>query len=112
MFVITGGMLSRSSGNMADSTGTLNITVQHELCYPDIMSRCQINCILINCIKLVIFALGSLSHLTRAIPEIDILVVLDRDIDLYSPMVTPLTYEGLIDEIIGDLFIFLYWYVM
>ena len=33
--------------------------------------------------------------------EIDTLVVIDRDVDLISPLVTPLTYEGLIDEIIG-----------
>lgn len=32
---------------------------------------------------------------------IDTLVVLDREVDLVSPLVTPLTYEGLIDEIIG-----------
>lgn len=57
----------------------------------------------IVCIVILIFktTAGSLSHLTRVVPEIDTLVVLDRDVDLYSPMVTPLTYEGLIDEIIG-----------
>ena len=27
--------------------------------------------------------------------------MLDRDVDLYSPIITPLTYEGLIDEIVG-----------
>lgn len=32
---------------------------------------------------------------------IDTLVVLDREVDLVSPLVTPLTYEGLIDEIMG-----------
>ena len=26
---------------------------------------------------------------------------LDREVDLVSPLVTPLTYEGLMDEIIG-----------
>lgn len=26
---------------------------------------------------------------------------LDREIDLVSPLVTPLTYEGLVDDIIG-----------
>jgi hypothetical protein len=33
--------------------------------------------------------------------DIDTLVVIDREVDLISPLVTPLTYEGLIDEIIG-----------
>ena len=33
--------------------------------------------------------------------EIDTLFVIDRDVDLITPMVTPLTYEALIDEIIG-----------
>ena len=28
-------------------------------------------------------------------------VSLDREVDLVSPLVTPLTYEGLMDEIIG-----------
>jgi hypothetical protein len=26
---------------------------------------------------------------------------IDREVDLVSPLVTPLTYEGLVDEIIG-----------
>lgn len=33
--------------------------------------------------------------------EIDLLVILDRDVDLISPLVTPLTYEGLIDDTVG-----------
>lgn len=33
--------------------------------------------------------------------SIDTLVIMDREVDLVSPMITPLTYEGLIDEIIG-----------
>ncbi len=33
--------------------------------------------------------------------EIDTLVLIDREVDLVSPLVTPLTYEGLIDELIG-----------
>ena len=33
--------------------------------------------------------------------EIDTLVLIDREVDLVTPMVTPLTYEGLIDELIG-----------
>ena len=32
---------------------------------------------------------------------IDTLVVMDREVDLISPLITPLTYEGLIDEVIG-----------
>ena len=34
-------------------------------------------------------------------PEIDTLVLLDRCVDTISPLVTPLTYEGLINELIG-----------
>ncbi|RHZ09433.1 hypothetical protein DYB26_009042 [Aphanomyces astaci] len=34
-------------------------------------------------------------------PEIDTLILLDRTVDLVSPLVTPFTYEGLLDEIIG-----------
>lgn len=36
-----------------------------------------------------------------AAPEIDTLIILDREVDLATPMVTPLTFEALIDEIIG-----------
>jgi len=34
-------------------------------------------------------------------PEIDSLVILDRDCDLITPLLTQLTYEGLIDEVMG-----------
>ena len=34
-------------------------------------------------------------------PEIDTLLLLDREVDLVTPLITPLTYEGLIDEFIG-----------
>ena len=33
--------------------------------------------------------------------EIDRLILLDRSVDLITPFVTPLTYEGLIDEVGG-----------
>ncbi len=36
-----------------------------------------------------------------ALPEIDTLVLLDRAVDLVTPLLTPLTYEGIIDEFIG-----------
>jgi len=36
-----------------------------------------------------------------AVAAIDTLVLLDREVDLVSPLVTPLTYEGLLDELIG-----------
>jgi len=32
--------------------------------------------------------------------QIDTLVLMDREVDLVTPMVTPLTYEGLIDELL------------
>eukprot|EP01090_Pellita_catalonica_P017405 TRINITY_DN5247_c0_g1_i1.p1 TRINITY_DN5247_c0_g1~~TRINITY_DN5247_c0_g1_i1.p1 ORF type:complete len:594 (-),score=95.78 TRINITY_DN5247_c0_g1_i1:73-1854(-) len=34
-------------------------------------------------------------------PEIDTLILIDRDVDLITPMCTQLTYEGLIDELMG-----------
>ena len=37
----------------------------------------------------------------QPVPQIDTLVLIDREVDLVSPLVTPLTYEGLIDELIG-----------
>lgn len=33
--------------------------------------------------------------------QIDTLVVIDREIDLISPLMSPLTYEGLVDELLG-----------
>jgi len=33
--------------------------------------------------------------------DIDTLVIIDREVDLVSPLVTPLTYEGLMDELLG-----------
>lgn len=38
---------------------------------------------------------------TTKAPEIDQLILIDRDVDLITPMCTQLTYEGLIDEIFG-----------
>ena len=35
-------------------------------------------------------------------PEIDTLIVIDREVDLVSHLVTPLTYEGLLDEIFSS----------
>ena len=32
-------------------------------------------------------------------PEIDRLIIIDRTADMVSPFVTPLTYEGLLDEV-------------
>ena len=34
-------------------------------------------------------------------PQFDTLLILDRTVDLATPMVTQLTYEGLIDEFYG-----------
>jgi vacuolar protein sorting-associated protein 33A len=34
-------------------------------------------------------------------PEIDTLILIDRQVDMVSPMATQLTYEGLIDEVFG-----------
>ena len=35
------------------------------------------------------------------VPAIDTLILLDRTVDLVTPLSTQLTYEGLIDEIYG-----------
>ena len=32
---------------------------------------------------------------------IDMIVLIDRDVDMVTPLCTQLTYEGLIDEILG-----------
>ena len=34
-------------------------------------------------------------------PQIDTLLLIDRNVDLLTPMFTQLTYEGLIDELYG-----------
>ena len=34
-------------------------------------------------------------------PQIDCLLLIDRNVDLLTPLCTQLTYEGLIDEIYG-----------
>lgn len=33
--------------------------------------------------------------------KIDSLIILDRQVDMVTPLLTQLTYEGLIDELIG-----------
>ena len=33
--------------------------------------------------------------------QIDAVILLDRTVDLITPLVTPLTYEGLVDELFG-----------
>lgn len=35
------------------------------------------------------------------VPQIDTIIILDRQVDLITPLVTQLTYEGLIDELFG-----------
>ena len=44
---------------------------------------------------------GSSSTLSPAYGQIDSLILLDRQVDMVTPLCTQLTYEGLIDEIIG-----------
>ena len=34
-------------------------------------------------------------------PEFDSVILLDRNVDLLSPLLTQLTYEGLLDELFG-----------
>jgi len=38
---------------------------------------------------------------TQLTPEIDTVIILDREVDLVTPMMTQLTYEGIIDEVYG-----------
>lgn len=38
---------------------------------------------------------------TQIVPEIDTLILIDRQTDMVTPMCTQLTYEGLIDEVFG-----------
>jgi len=44
---------------------------------------------------------GSIAALLEADNHIDSLIVLDRKVDMITPLLTQLTYEGLIDELIG-----------
>lgn len=44
---------------------------------------------------------GSSSTLSPSYGQIDSLILLDRQVDMVTPLCTQLTYEGLIDEIIG-----------
>lgn len=37
----------------------------------------------------------------QIMPQIDSLLILDRSVDLLTPLLSQLTYEGLIDEIFG-----------
>ncbi|KAG6407571.1 hypothetical protein SASPL_130563 [Salvia splendens] len=41
------------------------------------------------------------SNMGIPLPEINTLVLLDREVDMITPMLTQLTYEGLIDEFLG-----------
>ena len=40
-------------------------------------------------------------HEPQITPQIDNLVIIDRTVDLLTPLLTQLTYEGLIDEFYG-----------
>jgi len=42
-----------------------------------------------------------LSDEQLVVPEIDTIILLDREVDLLTPFCTQLTYEGLIDEVFG-----------
>ncbi len=41
------------------------------------------------------------SETFNSVPEINTLILIDRKVDMITPMVTQLTYEGLIDELFG-----------
>lgn len=48
-----------------------------------------------------VLATASSSALSPSYGQIDSLILLDRQVDMVTPLCTQLTYEGLIDEIIG-----------
>ena len=50
----------------------------------------------INCLILTILEMAA--EESERVPQIDTIIILDRQIDLISPLITQLTYEGLIDE--------------
>lgn len=41
------------------------------------------------------------THLSLTGANIDSLVVIDRQVDMVSPLCSQLTYEGLVDELVG-----------
>ena len=44
---------------------------------------------------------GNSASAREVVPQIDAVVILDRSVDLLTPLSTQLTYEGLIDEVFG-----------
>jgi hypothetical protein len=46
---------------------------------------------------------GTNGGLIASLPEIDTMILLDREVDMVSPLCTPLTYESLLDESFGGL---------
>ena len=44
---------------------------------------------------------GNSATAREVVPQVDAVVLLDRSVDLLTPLSTQLTYEGLIDEVFG-----------
>ena len=44
---------------------------------------------------------GNSASAREIVPQVDAVVLLDRSVDLLTPLSTQLTYEGLIDEVFG-----------
>jgi hypothetical protein len=44
---------------------------------------------------------SELGDVSMEAAEVDAMIIMDRKVDLVTPMVTPLTYEGLLDDILG-----------
>jgi Sec1 family len=44
---------------------------------------------------------SELGDVSSEAAEVDAMLIMDRKVDLVTPMVTPLTYEGLLDDILG-----------
>ena len=44
---------------------------------------------------------GNSASVREIVPQIDAVILLDRSVDLLTPLSTQLTYEGLIEEVFG-----------
>eukprot|EP01117_Protostelium_nocturnum_P018631 TRINITY_DN7835_c0_g2_i5.p1 TRINITY_DN7835_c0_g2~~TRINITY_DN7835_c0_g2_i5.p1 ORF type:complete len:478 (-),score=128.99 TRINITY_DN7835_c0_g2_i5:569-2002(-) len=65
---------------------------------PKIIAKGDSSC---RILKMISKMKNEYQHQFHTCPEIDQLIIIDRRTDLFTPLLTPLTYEGLIDELIG-----------
>ena len=95
--------------NLGSQSITVKLACHHLFCYG------QLHQVLVN--KLTLFPFSLFMQRTvdmmlrkqkevfdsenQVSPQIDCLLLIDRNVDLLTPLCTQLTYEGLIDEIYG-----------